>query len=450
MHAAARQLFFCFEPQGERAFAKAVLHFYFNFPSLFRYIIMVSIEQVYNWSHGSWLHFEENRMIRHLVIDTRKLDAPEASLFIALATPRRDGHSFISDAYEKGVRNFLVHKEIPVSAYPGANFLLVKETLLAIHQVVAAYRKQFRIPVIGITGSNGKTVVKEWLFQLLGASFNMIRSPKSFNSQIGVPLSVWLLEENHKLAVFEAGISQPGEMEMLEKMIQPTIGIFTNIGEAHSEGFMNQRQKINEKLILFRHAGQLIYCSDYPELNECIVQYRNQLKGSDYALELYNWSYKHDAFLRVSEIIKNTSGGCEIIAMHAGDRKSIAIPFSDPASVENAIHCWCTMLLLGVDQERIRQSMLSLHTVAMRLQLRQGINDSTIIDDTYNSDLTSLQIALDFLNQQKQHSFRTVILSDMLQIGKSDAELYEQVAAGIVRRNIQRFIGVGPALYRHK
>lgn len=389
-------------------------------------------------------------MIRNLVIDSRKIVSPEFSLFIALPAARRDGHSFIADAYEKGIRNFLVQQEVQTGQYPGSNFILVKDTLTALQQVVAAYRKQFNIPVIGITGSNGKTVVKEWLFQLLYNDFKVVRSPKSFNSQIGVPLSVWLLEEKNQLAVFEAGISQPGEMEKLEKIIQPTIGIFTNIGEAHSEGFLNLRQKINEKLVLFRQAKQLIYCSDYPELNECIVQYRNQLKGTDYVLELFNWSYKHDANLRIRDVIKQTNGSTDIHAIYKDETISISIPFADPASIENAIHCWCTMLLLGIPQEKIIASMQALHPVAMRLQLRQGINDSTIIDDTYNSDLTSLQIALDFLDQQKQHNFRTVILSDMLQIGKSDAELYEQVSSLISARNIQRFIGVGPALYKQK
>jgi len=411
---------------------------------------MVSIEQLYTWSQGSWLLFSENRMIRNLVIDSRKVSHPERSLFIAIAAARRDGHSFIADAYEKGIRSFLVHRPIDTAPFPDANFLLVKDTLSALQQIVTAYRKQFSIPVIGITGSNGKTVVKEWLYQLLSGHFNMVRSPKSFNSQIGVPLSVWLMEKNNELAVFEAGISQPGEMEKLECIIQPSIGIFTNIGEAHSEGFLNQRQKINEKLVLFRHVKQLVYCSDYPELNECIVQYRNQLRGSDYLPELFNWSYKHDASLRIREVVSRPNGTTDITGLYEGTERSISIPFSDPASVENAIHCWCIMLLLKLPDEQIVQAMRGLHPVAMRLQLRHGINDSTIIDDTYNSDLTSLQIALDFLDQQKQHSFRTVILSDMLQIGKSDAELYDQVGELVSRRNIQRFIGVGPALYRHK
>ncbi|HTM65372.1 MAG TPA: bifunctional UDP-N-acetylmuramoyl-tripeptide:D-alanyl-D-alanine ligase/alanine racemase, partial [Flavipsychrobacter sp.] len=316
-------------------------------------------------------------------------------------------------------------------------------------QFTSAYRKQFNIPVIGITGSNGKTVVKEWLFQLLGDQYNIVRSPKSYNSQIGVPLSVWLLEKENELAIFEAGISQAGEMEKLEKIIQPTIGVFTNIGEAHSEGFLNQRQKINEKLVLFRHATDLVYCSDYPELNECIVQYRNQTKSADFSLQLFTWSQKHDADLRITDIDKQYNY-TTIHAIYKDKAVHITIPFTDPASVENAIHCWSVMLLLSVEQPYIQEKMTTLHAVAMRLELRHGINDCTIINDTYNSDLTSLQIALDFLGQQRQHPHHTVVLSDMLQIGKSDGELYEEVAGLINRRAVQRFIGIGPALYKHR
>lgn len=410
---------------------------------------MESIEQIRSWSQGTWLAFSESTMIEDLIIDSRKIRNAGHALFIALATQRRDGHSYIASAYEKGIRNFLVHQTPDVQQFPAANFILVKDTLHALRQIVANYRRRFHIPVVGITGSNGKTIVKEWLYQLLCDDYRMVRSPKSYNSQIGVPLSVWLLEPEHNLAVFEAGISQPGEMEHLEKIIQPEIGIFTNIGEAHSEGFLNLRQKINEKLVLFRNAGKLIYCSDYPELNECIVQYRNQLKRADYSLELFTWSQKHDADLRITKVDKHANGAA-IEGIYKAEKHSITIPFGDPASVENAIHCWCMLLLLGKPHEFIAERMQTLQPVAMRLELRHGVNDCTIINDTYNSDLTSLQIALDFLGQQKQHKQHTVILSDMLQIGKSDAVLYEEVAEAVGRRSVQRFIGVGPSLYRHR
>ncbi|PZF72283.1 bifunctional UDP-N-acetylmuramoyl-tripeptide:D-alanyl-D-alanine ligase/alanine racemase [Taibaiella soli] len=412
---------------------------------------MLAAQQICAWSQGTWMAFHADIVIEELIIDSRKINEPETALFIALKAPRRDGHSFIASAYDKGVRNFLVQEEINTSDYPGANFILVKDTLKALQLFVAQYRKQFSIPVIGITGSNGKTVVKEWLFQLLSNSFSIARSPKSYNSQIGVPLSVWLLEPENELGIFEAGISQPGEMENLERIIKPDIGIFTNIGEAHSEGFMNLRQKINEKLILFRNAKQLIYCSDHPELNEAMAQYIHQIKGngSEPDLQLFTWSQKHEADLRITRL-EQIDSKTKIEGQYQGVDLAITIPFTDPASVENAIHCWCTLLLLKVPQQEIEKQMEQLHTVAMRLELRHGINDSTLINDTYNSDLTSLYIALDYLEQQKQHNHRTVILSDMLQIGKPDMLLYEEVAEAIARRNIQRFIGIGPALYKSK
>lgn len=396
--------------------------------------------------------FFEDTVIEDLCIDTRKIDRPASSLFIALKTNLRDGHNFIEDAYNKGVRNFLVSQVIDVAAYPSANFIQVKDTLKALQQIITAYRKLFDIPVIGVTGSNGKTIVKEWLYQLLSGTYNVLRSPKSYNSQIGVPLSVWLLKPEHELAIFEAGISQPGEMEKLERMILPGIGIFTNIGEAHNEGFLNVRQKINEKLVLFRHAKKLIYCRDYPELNECIAQYAHQVNSANKQnpqLELFTWSQKHEADLRITAQDKEQAK-TTIHALYKKKEINITIPFSDPASVEDAIHCWALMLMLNIDQMSISQRMKTLQPVSMRLELRHGINDCTVINDSYNSDLNSLQIALDYLEQQKQHIHHTVILSDMLQIGKPDAELYEEVAALIQRKNVQRFIGVGPALYKHR
>lgn len=409
----------------------------------------VTLGDMTNWCHGA-LTGNTDTHIEHLLTDSRKINEPEYSLFIALKTKLRDGHNYIADAYQAGVRSFLVSEDTDQALLKGANILKVKDTLAALQQIVANYRKRFDLPVIGITGSNGKTMVKEWLYQLLNGSYNTIRSPKSYNSQVGVPLSVWLLDEQSELAIFEAGISQPGEMEKLEHIVRPTIGVFTNIGEAHSEGFLNVRQKINEKLILFRHVRQLIYCKDYPELNECIMQYTRHVNSSDKAgLSLFTWSQKHEADLTVKEIIKE-KGTATIKAIYKEQAIAISIPFTDSASIENAVNCWCVMLAMNVATEQITQRMPALQAVSMRLELRHGINDSTIIDDTYNSDLTSLHIALDYLEQQKQHQHHTVILSDMLQAGKPDAELYEEVAASLNRRNVQRFIGIGPALFKNK
>lgn len=411
---------------------------------------MRSIEEIRDWSGGEWLVRANTSAIEELVIDTRKAATPEKAIFIALATTRRDGHDFISAAYEKGIRNFLVHKAIPTAPYPGSSFILVNNTLAALQQLALKCRKQYDIQVVGITGSNGKTVVKEWLYQLLNEQYHIVRSPRSYNSQIGVPMSVWLMQPKHELALFEAGISRPGEMELLEKIIQPLTGIFTNIGEAHSEGFLNLRQKINEKLTLFRHVRHLIYCSDHTEINECILQYRNQLlPDQKEGQQLFTWSRKQGASLRILHEQRETQRTI-IDAIYQEQTIRITIPYTDPASVENAIHCWCYLLLINTDHDVIAHRMTLLQPIAMRLELRQGINDSTIINDVYNSDLTSLLIALEFLEQQKQHTLRTVILSDMLEMGKSDAILYEQVADLIARKHIQRFIGVGSALYKHK
>lgn len=407
-------------------------------------------KQLQQICHGQWLMFSNDCVIKDIIIDSRKIAAPGNSLFIAIKTSLRNGHDFIQSAYEKGIRNFLVSENINISSYVGANILLVKDTLVALQQIATAHRKQYTIPVIGITGSNGKTIVKEWLHQLLSNAYNTVRSPKSFNSQIGVPLSVWLLDNKTELGIFEAGISQPGEMEKLEHIIQPAIGIFTNIGEAHREGFLSNRQKINEKLILFRHAEKLIYSRDHHELHESIAQYVNQLKGpNEKPLQLFTWSQKHDADLTITHI-SNSNGKTTIDAVYSKRTISITIPFTDTASIENALHCWSAMLVLGMDQQQVTEQMAQLHPVSMRLELRHGINDCTIINDTYNSDLTSLTIALDYLEQQKQHTRHAVILSDMMQTGVADSDLYEQVAELISRRNIQRFVGIGPALYKNK
>ncbi len=421
---------------------------------LYLYLLpaMNNIEQLRKWCNGVWLvKILAEAEVTELSIDSRSIETGGCTLFIPIKTALRDGHNYLQDAWQKGVRNFLISQSIDESLLPGANIIQVKDTVVALQKIAAAHRKQFDIPVIGITGSNGKTVVKEWLYQLLGNRYNALRSPKSYNSQVGVPLSVWLMNNEQQLAIFEAGISQPGEMENLERIIQPIIGVFTNIGEAHSEGFMNSRQKINEKLILFRHAKHLIYCHDHAELNQCIVQYIHQVKGgrTEEPLQLFTWSQKHDADLRITKIDK-IGAKTTITGIHKGNTINISIPFSDDASVENAIHCWCVALLLGVDEEETRSQMAQLQQVSMRLELKHGINDCTIINDAYNSDLTSLQLALNYLDQQKQHTHHTVIMSDILQIGKRDLDLYDEVAALISRKNIQRFIGIGPALYKNK
>ena len=346
--------------------------------------------------------------IEYLVLDSRKIYSPANSLFFALKGARRNGHLFIAEVYKKGVRNFVVSEMPDIAAYPEANFVLVTDALEALQQLAAYHRKQFTIPVIGITGSNGKTIVKEWLYQLLHPDYNIVRSPKSYNSQIGVPLSVWQMNEQHELAIFEAGISRPGEMEKLEKMIQPTIGLLTNIGEAHSEGFSSIEQKEAEKRILFRNARQ-------PQPLE-IVEARKQTS-------------------RTVIYAKSNSDPQQTI--------SIEIPFTDDASVQNAVACCQVMLMLGYNNEIISRRMTSLLPVNMRLELKKGINHCNIINDSYSADISSLEIALDFLSQQNTGTKKTVILSDFLQSGLKDEELYTAVFESLQKHNVNQLIGIG-------
>ncbi len=389
--------------------------------------------------------------IEHILLDSRKLLVAETSLFIPLVSERRNAHQYIDELYKKGVSNFIVSEPVAAGLYPKANIILVKNTLQALHALVAYHRQQFQVPVIGITGSNGKTIVKEWLYQLLEKDYNIVRSPKSYNSQIGVPLSVWQMKPENQLAIFEAGISQPGEMVNLEKIIRPTIGIFTNIGEAHNEGFLNIRQKVNEKLVLFTRSDVLIYCKDYLALNECVNNFHNLVgkREIDNDLQLLTWSRKTDADLRIIGVDKNDNH-TRIDALHKQEPLFIRIPFTDEGSIENAIHCWALMLYLGKPQDLIQERMDHLGNIAMRLEMKQGINNSSIINDSYNSDLGSLAIALDFLQHQRQHPTRTVILSDILQSGKSEGSLYEEVAGMLEKKGIQKLIGIGKHISREK
>ncbi|MBW8685662.1 bifunctional UDP-N-acetylmuramoyl-tripeptide:D-alanyl-D-alanine ligase/alanine racemase [Chitinophaga rhizophila] len=413
---------------------------------------MYNAESISKVLKGELLQQTGNPEIEHILLDSRKLSFPETSLFIPLVSSRRNAHQYIPELYEKGVSNFIVSEPVPEGKYPKANIILVKDTMQALHSLVAWHRQQFHIPVIGITGSNGKTIVKEWLYQLLEKDYNIIRSPKSYNSQIGVPLSVWPTKQEHTLAIFEAGISQPGEMEHLEKIIRPTVGIFTNIGEAHNEGFLNIRQKINEKLVLFSKSELLIYCKDYLALNECVLNFHNLVGKKDShesGLQLFSWSRKTEADLRITSVDKSEHDS-RINALYQTTPIHITIPFVDEGSVENAIHCWALMLHLGMSQSVIQQRMDQLGNIAMRLELKQGINNCSVINDSYNSDLGSLTIALEFLQQQQQHPSRTVILSDILQSGKSDASLYEEVASLLLQKGINKVIGIGKNITREK
>ena len=392
---------------------------------------------------GGELHSSgaDDCIIKDLLIDSRKLIKTDFCIFFALTSKRNDGHHYIENLYKQGLRNFIV-QELPehIKALENANFILVKNTLKALQQLAAYHRNQMTYPVIGITGSNGKTIVKEWAHQVLQEDKETLRSPKSYNSQIGVPLSVWQMKAHHELAIFEAGISEPDEMDKLQKIIKPTIGIFTNIGEAHGENFINKTHKAGEKLKLFTKVDTLIYSPDQKNIQEVLI--RSELLDS---IHSFTWSKDQEADLEVKKIKKETRS-TEIDAIYLDEKISIKIPFTDDASIENAIHIWCLMLYLKYDQVTIQLRIQHLNPVSMRLEMKEGVNNCSIINDSYNSDLNSLKIALDFLNQQNQHTNKTLILSDILQSGKNAMELYAEVGELIEKKNITKFIGVGPAI----
>jgi Alr-MurF fusion protein len=390
-----------------------------------------NIDRIASVLQASYLQqTDANGRVEHLLIDSRRIIHPSTVLFFALKTARRNGHDYINEAYNKGVRHFIVQQAIDLKAIPQANVLLVSDTLKALQQLAAYHRQQFPIPVIGITGSNGKTIVKEWLYQLLSDHYNIIRSPKSYNSQVGVPLSVWQLQPQHTLAIFEAGISLQGEMDALQNIIQPTIGILTNIGEAHNEGFTNAREKLIEKQKLFTTAGVVI-CS--PEkLASLLFKQEN----------IFSWGEGEDNNVVISEVQKQLSE-TTISFTSALLSDSITIPFTDEASVENAITCLTTCLYLQVPFNELKEKFTRLRPVSLRLELKSGLHNTTIINDSYSADLSSLTIALNMLQQQGQHAKRSVILSDFQVTDEQEGETYTSIAALLQHHSIDRLITVG-------
>jgi Alr-MurF fusion protein len=409
-----------------------------------------TVETICEIIRGRFLQFIRAAKIADLVLDSRQVYTAGDALFFALKGPRRDGHQFIPELYKQGIRNFIVGKTINTASFPDANFILTDDVLIALQLLAAHHRRQFTIPVIGITGSNGKTIVKEWLYQLLHNDYEIVRSPKSYNSQIGVPLSVWQINAQHALGIFEAGISLPGEMQNLEKIIQPTIGIFTNIGEAHSEGFSGLQQKAEEKLQLFSHADTLIYCSDHEIIDTAVARLIEERKTNpqEKLFSVFNWGKKPSSTLQVTTITKQNAS-TKIDAVYKTQSISIEIPFTDDASVENAITCWCTLLLLGYDYSVINERMQKLLPVNMRLEFRKGINQCTLINDSYSADLSSLQIALNFLQQQAAGTKKTVILSDFLQTGYTNEALYKEIAELLARHHVNKVIGIGASISRY-
>ena len=381
--------------------------------------------------------------VEWLLTDSRSLVFPETTLFFALRTKVGDGHRYVADLYRRGVRNFVVGT-LPAeheTAFPDANFLQVMSPLKALQRLAERHREEHDIPVIGVTGSNGKTVVKEWLYQLLSPTLHVTRSPKSYNSQVGVPLSVCLLGEHSEIGIFEAGISQPGEMAALRAIIQPTIGVMTNIGPAHQENFESVEEKCHEKLSLFQDAKVLVYCADDAVVDECVAT--SLLRGERLA-----WSRRNPSAALFVSAVETLERGTRITYRFHGAEAAMTIPFTDEASTVNCIHCLAVLLSLNFSAEEIANRMKRLEPVAMRLEVIQGVRNCTLINDTYNSDAASLDIALDFMARRPeiQNKQKVLILSDMFQTGLPATELYAKVAELLNRRAIDHFIGVGPEI----
>jgi alanine racemase len=369
--------------------------------------------------------------------DSRKLTNTANALFVAIAGTNHDGHKYLNDLYAQGVRTFLIEKKIPVHEMPEAVFLLANKAIEALQKLAAHHRAQFQIPVIGITGSNGKTVVKEWLNQLLSDDYVIVRSPKSYNSQLGVALSVLNMESFHQMAIFEAGISHPGEMDALQKVIQPTLGIFVNLGQAHRENFSSSAQLAVEKSHLFQHTSTVIYSTDYPEIQQSLG-----LFGKHHEV---TWSQKNGASLQLTKLSKSANSA-QLDTVWQGKRIVFSVPFSDPASIENVLCCVATALHLGISPDTLNTRLTRLSALPMRLELLNGANMSVIINDTYSSDLHSLEIALDFSRKQSPGKKHVAILSDIYQSGIPVQELHQKVAALLAEKGISELIGIGPEM----
>ena len=379
-----------------------------------------------------------------LLTDSRTLTYPDSSLFFAIRTDSNDGHRYVHQLLEKGVKNFVV-EDIPEQVRSfDANFLVVKSPIKALQTIAAYHRAKFDIPVIGVTGSRGKTIVKEWLYQLLRKDYNIVRSPRSFNSQIGVPLSVWDIDENTDLAIIEAGISKPDEMPVLESIIRPTITVMTNIGNEHKEGFASIGEKCVEKLRLSRHSQYVIFDGDDHVIS-------NGLIDLSYGHQEISWSRTNtDAPIFISSVIKD-AGSTTINFTYLLYAGKITIPFTATADIDNAIVCLATLLCMHIPMDSIQQRFASLMPTGTRLDAMEGINDCQLIYDTYTSDYLSLAPAIDFMSRRDTLlRTRTLILSDVLPENIPSDEVYARIARLIGLRHIDRLIGVGPELMAHK
>lgn len=396
---------------------------------------MYSIQKIKEIVNGTGNLPEPSSVVKHLSVDSRRISFPGSTLFFALEGSKRSGSVFLWEAFEAGVRNFVLTRETAVDPrISGSNIIYVDDTLSALQTLTAFHRSQFHYPVIAITGSNGKTIVKEWLYQLLAPFYKIVKSPKSFNSQIGVPLSVWEMSADNDLAIFEAGISQPGEMRRLEKIIRPTIGVFTTIGNAHEENFTDLKQKINEKALLFKDTKPIIVPSEK-------IEVLNAFENTD---ALFRWGRSVADDVRITDI-KYYDSHSEI-AIKAGGREHLfAIPFSDMVYVYNALVCIAVLFAMEIPVEEIRAGLAQLKPVDMRLQLVNGINNCTLINDSYSFDINAFSLALDFLLQQKQQNKKTLIISDLPVFNEKQ---YEQLAEMINHKSLFRVFTIGEVWFR--
>jgi len=379
----------------------------------------------------------ENK-VEELLVDSRNLRKTSNVLFFAISGKNHDGHHFIEYLYEQGVRNFIVEKDLTKSL-PNANILQVENSILALQKIAQAHREKFTYPLIALTGSNGKTIVKEWLFQVLKSDFQIVKSPKSYNSQVGVPLSLWKMKEHNLLALIEAGISQKDEMKKLQKIIQPSLGILTNIGTAHDEGFENREEKLKEKLILFKNSDVIFYRKIYENK---YLQAFEDLKN----IQKFSWGKEEGVTLKILEKTKNNEQNTFYRLSYQGNEFDFYFPFVDEVSLENAMHVLAVLLYMNIPIEETQQKIQKLQPISMRLTLKEGIKNSFLIDDSYNNDWGGLQWSLNFLKHQNQRNKKILILSDLLEEAVSAKELYKMIAQALKDFKIEGMIGIGEQL----
>lgn len=406
---------------------------------------MILFSQLVQIINGTIKKISKDLPIETLLIDSRKIIATPNSVFFAIKGDRHDGHQYIGEIYRSGVRQYIVEKYLPeFDAFLDANFIVVDNSIAALQQLAQYKRFLFQIPVIAITGSNAKTIVKEWLTQLLSIQFNIVKSPKSYNSKIGVPLSVWQMNERHTLGIFEAGISKVNEMPFLQRVLNPTFGIFTNIGTAHDEGFTSRTEKIQEKLKLFKDAELVFYCFDHLEI-------RNEIEK--FQLNTFTWGFNAGANIEIKPIEVNNEKSTFLLKCKFESsilEFNLVLPFIDSASIENIFHCIAVMIFLRIPENIIQGQINLLKKVNMRLELKKGINDTYIIDDSYNNDLAGLTLALDFLKQQNQKVKKSIILSDLFETGLEEEKLYQSIGELLVEKGVSKLIAIGSQIHANQ